>query len=149
MKGRVSELSLSQDQLIFRNISFHVPNQDCLAFIWVQVLLFLTSKRRCELKRSKANHSSEMSSSAIQVKCQVQPCEFSFLQTEQLTHRLNDESFSPWTDTPRWRGGEAEPCPDKRPIFLILEVKGIFVTIHAHKGSSKVKMVGEGQGGIL
>ena len=90
MKGRVSVPSLSQDQLIFRYISFRVPNQYSLGFIWVQVLLSLTSKHRYELKRSKI----------IQVKCQVQPfkwnVKFNFTHMNFLFCRLSNWHIG-WT----------------------------------------------------
>ena len=47
-----------------------------------------------------------------------------------------------WTDTPRRRQsqeGNAEPAQVRDHIFLILEVKEAFLTIHTQKGPSKVK----------
>ena len=143
MKGRVSVPSLSQDQLIFRYISFRVPNQYSLGFIWVQMLLSLTSKHRYELKGSKI----------IQVKCQVQPfkwnVKFNFTHMNFLFCRLSNWHIG-WT---------MRVCPHRQilqdeeekklslarirdHIFLILKVKEIFLTIHAQKGFSKVKKGG-------
>ena len=43
-----------------------------------------------------------------------------------------------WTHTLRWRGG-ASPTQNRDHIFLILEVKKSFPTIHAQKGPRRTK----------